>query len=160
MQPALRTTAAPRAVGFRCCGRNDRDLAGWAVISVYGTRGSAQPVSRMKSLASVFGRPPRHHLPSGRLAGRPCKPFCCDTIISYLEPPEWAGSFILPSKGVVPLDKEELPDIPVRIWFAGCGGGHKKIEPRLATRPSWERRNRTKSLWGNVSLLRGCPRRC
>ena len=24
--------------------------------------------------------------------------------------------------------------------------------------PSWERRNRTKSLWGNVSLLRGCLR--
>jgi cyclic lactone autoinducer peptide len=24
--------------------------------------------------------------------------------------------------------------------------------------PEWERRNRTKSLWGNVSLLRGCLR--
>lgn len=28
----------------------------------------------------------------------------------------------------------------------------------LSRTPSWERRNRTKSLWGNVSLLRGCLR--
>ena len=35
---------------------------------------------------------------------------------------------------------------------------NKKSTPVSRRGPSWERRNRTKSLWGNVSLLRGYPR--
>ena len=65
------------------------------------------------------------------------------------------------------LPEDVSPEIPPQIrvleghdttWFTEYMDINKKIEALSLGPLSWERRNRTKSLWGNVSLLRGCLR--
>nr|WP_246309220.1 transposase [Paenibacillus frigoriresistens] len=124
------------------------------------------------------------HYRSTSCEGCPLKPKCTKAegnreikvSMKYLRLKNQAREKLRSEEGYTPWKAREMvigersgkrPALPVNgiLIPRGCfiykGGRklcHKIITATACAIASWERRNRTKSLWGNVSLLRGCLR--